>query len=41
MAAKRYVEVVFLELVDIYFKGIPHFNMIFNAEFISEVTSNF
>ena len=41
MAAKRSVEVVFLELVDIYFKGIPHFNMIFNAEFISEVTSDF
>ena len=41
MAAKRYVEVVIPELLDIYFNVIPHFHMIFNAEFISEVISNF
>ena len=41
MAAKRYVEVVIPELLNIYFNVIPHFHMIFNAEFISEVISNF
>ena len=41
MAAKRYVEVVIPELLNIYFNVIPHFNMIFNAEFNSEVISNF
>ena len=41
MAAKRHVEVVIRELFDIYFNVIPHFNMIFNAEFISEASSNF
>ena len=41
MAAKRHVEVVIHELFDIYFNVIPHFNMIFNAEFISEASSNF
>ena len=40
MAVKRYVEVVIPELLDIYCE-IPHFHMIFNAEFISEVISNF
>ena len=35
MAAKRYDEVVILELLDIYFNVRPHFHMIFNAEFIS------
>ena len=29
------------ELFDIYFNVIPHFRMISNAEFISEVISNF
>ena len=41
MAAKHYVEVIIPELLNIYFNVIPHFHMIFNAEFISEVTSNF
>ena len=41
MAAKRHVDVVIHELFDIYFNVIPHFNMIFNAEFISEASSNF
>ena len=41
MAAKRHVEVVIHELFDIYFNIIPHFNIIFNAEFISEASSNF
>ena len=41
MAAKRYVEVVIPELLNIYFIVIPHFHMIFNAEFISEDISNF
>ena len=41
MAAKRYVEVVIPELLNIYFNVIPHFHMLFNAEFISEVISNF
>ena len=41
MAAKRHVEVVIHELFDIYFNVIPHFNMIFNGEFISEASSNF
>ena len=41
MAAKRYVEVVIPELLNVYFNVIPHFNMLFNAEFISEVISNF
>ena len=35
MAAKRYIGVVIPELLDIYFNVIPHFHMIFNAEFIS------
>ena len=37
MAAKRYVEVVITELLNIYFNVIPYFHMLFNAEFISEV----
>ena len=41
MAAKRHVEVVNPELFDIYFNVIPHFHMIFNAEFISETSNNF
>ena len=41
MAASRYVEVVIPELFDIYFIVIPHFHMIFNAEFISEAISSF
>ena len=41
MATKRYVEVVFPELLDVRFNVIPHFHMIFNVEFISEVISNF
>ena len=41
MAAKRYVEVVIPELLNIYFNVIPHFHMLFNAEFISEVISSF
>ena len=41
MAAKRYVEVVIPELLDICFNVIPHFHMTFNAEFISEVFNNF
>ena len=41
MAAKRNVEVVIPELVNIYFNVIPHFHMLFNAEIISEVISNF
>ena len=41
MAAKRHAEVVIPELLDIYFNVIPHFHMIFNAEFISEVITNF
>ena len=41
MATKRYVEVVIPELLDIYFIAVPHFHMIFNAEFIFEVISNF
>ena len=41
MAAKRYVEVVIPELLNIYFNVIPHFYMTFHAEFISEVISNF
>ena len=41
MAAKRHVQVVIRELFDIYFYVIPHFHMIFNAEFISEASSNF
>ena len=41
MAAKRHVEVVNPELFDIYFNVIPHFHMIFNAEFIYEASSNF
>ena len=41
MAAKRYVEVVIPELFDIYFNVLPHFHIIFNAEFISEAISNF
>ena len=41
MAAKRHVEVVIHELFDIYFIVIPHFHMIFNAEFIYEASSNF
>ena len=41
MAAKRHVEVIIHELFDIYFNVIPHFNMIFNAEFISGASSTF
>ena len=41
MAAKSHVEVVIHELFDIYLYVIPHFNMIFNAEFFSEASSNF
>ena len=41
IAAKRHVEVVISELVDIYFIFISHYNMIFNAEFISEAVSSF
>ena len=41
MAAKRYVEVVIPELLNIYFNVIPHFHMISSAESISEVISNF
>ena len=41
MAAKRYVEVVIRELLNIYFNVIPHFHMLFNAEFISEVIRTF
>ena len=41
MAAKSHVEVVIHELSDIYVYVIPYFNMIFNAEFISEGSSNF
>ena len=40
MAAKRYVEIVIPEQLDIYFNVIPHFHMIFTAEFISEAISN-
>ena len=40
-AAKRYAEVIIPELFDIYFNVIPHFHMIFNAEFISEAINNF
>ena len=29
MAAKRYVEIVIPELINIYFDVIPHFHMIF------------
>ena len=35
------LEVVIPELLDIYFNVIPHLHMIFNAEFISKVISNF
>ena len=41
MAAKHHVEVVIPQLCNIYFNVIPHFHMIFNAEFISEAISNF
>ena len=41
MAAKRHIEVVISELFNVYFNVIPHFHMIFNAEFISEASSNF
>ena len=41
MAAKRHVEVEIHELFDIYFIVLPQFHMIFNAEFISEASSNF
>ena len=41
MAAKRHVEVVIHELFEIYFNVIPQFQMIFNAKFISETSSNF
>ena len=40
MAAKRIFEVVIPELFDIYFNVIPHFHMIFNAEFIYEDIRN-
>ena len=41
MAAKRHVEVVIPVLLHIYFNVIPHFQMIFNVEFISEAINNF
>ena len=41
MAAKRYVEVAIPELFDIYCNVIPHFHVIFNAEFISVAISYF
>ena len=41
MAAKRYVEIVIPELIDIYFIVIPDFHMIFNAEFLSKAISNY
>ena len=41
MAAKRHFEVALHELFDIYFNVMPHFHMIFNAEFFSEASSNF
>ena len=41
MAAKRHFEVVIPELFNIYFNVIPHFHMIFIAEFSSEAISNF
>ena len=41
MAATRYVEVVIPELLDINFNVIPHFYLMFSAEFISEAISNF
>ena len=41
MAAKRYVEIVIPELIDIDFNVIPYFHMIFNAEFLFEAISNF
>ena len=41
MAAKRHGEVVIPELFDIFFNVIPHFQTIFNAEFISEAISSF
>ena len=41
MAAECHVEIVIPELFDIYFKVIPHFHTIFNAEFSSEAISNF
>ena len=40
MAAKRHVEVVLLELLDISLMYYIIFHMIFNAEFISEAISN-
>ena len=40
MAAKRYVEVVIPELLNIYFNVVPYFHMSFNAESISEVITN-
>ena len=41
MAAKRHVDAVIPELFGIYVNVIPHFHIIFNAEFISEVISSF
>ena len=41
MAATRYVEVVIPKLLDICFDVIPHFHLMFSAEFISEAISNF
>ena len=41
MAAEHHVEGVIPELFDIYFNIEPHFHMIFNAELISEASSNF
>ena len=41
MAAKRHVKVVIPELFEINFNVIPHFHMIFNADFISEAISYF
>ena len=40
MAAKRYVEIVIPELLDINFTVIPHFHTIFIVECISEAISN-
>ena len=41
MTAKCYGEVVIPELFYISFNVIPHFHMIFNAEFISEAIDIF
>ena len=41
MAAKRHVEAVIHKLFELYFNVIPHFHMIFNAEFIFKAISNY